>query len=148
MGNDRCAEMPMRMPSGEPRTYKGHCGTSYQPGSSHSSLGKGWNDCDVLTAPGDLTDDVRTDLLARRKSIGDMYLFAAKSNGTLAAGRKIATGWKGCKKIVGAGDLDGDGIGDVLALDGKGTLYRYDGRGSGPLKKRVKVFTKWATSTT
>ncbi|MGX4690848.1 FG-GAP-like repeat-containing protein [Streptomyces sp. JNUCC 63] len=146
MGSDRCAEMLMRMPNGELRKYKGHCGMSYKPGSSHTSLGKGWKAYDVLTAPGDLTGDGRTDLLARKASTGDIYLFATKSNGTLAAGKKIRSAWKGYKKIIGAGDLNGDGIGDVLALDRAGTLYRYDGNGKGLLKNRVKVFTKWGAS--
>jgi hypothetical protein len=141
MGSDRCAEMLVRMPNGELRKYKGRCGTSYKPGNSHTSLGKGWNAYDVLTAPGDLTGDGRTDLLARKAKTGDIYLFATKSNGTLAAGKKIRSAWKGYKRIIGAGDLNGDGIGDVLALDKKGTLYRYNGNGKGLLKSRVKVFT-------
>ncbi|WP_232839113.1 FG-GAP repeat domain-containing protein [Streptomyces triticisoli] len=146
MGSDRCAEMLVRMPNGELRKYKGRCGTSYKPGNSHTSLGKGWNAYDVLTAPGDLTGDGRTDLLARKAKTGDIYLFATKSNGTLAAGKKIRSAWKGYKRIIGAGDLNGDGIGDVLALDKKGTLYRYNGNGKGLLKSRVKVFTKWGAT--
>ncbi|MFF4256536.1 FG-GAP repeat domain-containing protein [Streptomyces sp. NPDC001663] len=145
MGKDRCAEMLVRMPGGELRRYAGKCGASYTPSSSHTSLGTGWNAYNVLTAPGDLTGDGRTDLLARKASTGDVYLFANDGAGKLKAGVKIRT-WSTYKKIVGAGDLTGDGFGDVLALDKAGTLWRYDGTGAGQVKERVKVFSNWGAS--
>ncbi|WP_030615761.1 FG-GAP-like repeat-containing protein [Streptomyces fulvoviolaceus] len=145
MGSDRCAEMLIRMPNGELRRYAGKCGTPYAPSSSHTSLGTGWNAYNVLTAPGDLTGDGRTDLLARKASTGDIYLFANDGAGKLKAGVKIRT-WSTYKKIVGAGDLNGDGFGDVLALDKAGTLWRYDGTGTGQVKERVKVFSDWGAS--
>ncbi|MFJ1972859.1 FG-GAP-like repeat-containing protein [Streptomyces sp. NPDC087903] len=142
MGSDRCAEMLTRMPNGELRRYAGKCGVSYKPTSSHTSLGTGWNAYNVLTSPGDLTGDGRADLLARKASTGDVYLFANDGAGKLKAGVKIRS-WSTYKKIVGAGDLDGDGFGDVLALDRAGTLWRYDGTGAGQVKERVKVFSGW-----
>jgi hypothetical protein len=146
MGSDRCAEMLMRMPTGELRRYNGKCGNSYAPSNSHASLGTGWKAYDVLTTPGDLTGDKRADLLARKASTGDVYLFANDGAGKLKPGVKIASGWGVYTKVVGAGDLTGDGIGDVLARDRAGTLWRYDGTGTGALKGRVKVFSDWGAS--
>lgn len=147
MGSDRCAELLVRMPGGELRRYAGKCGSgAYAPSSSHTSLGTGWNAYNVLTAPGDLTGDGRTDLLARKASTGDLYLFANDGAGKLKAGVKIRSAWTGYTKIVGAGDLNGDGYGDVLARAKDGTLYRYDGRGDGTLKDRVKLFSDWGGS--
>ncbi|WP_258572661.1 FG-GAP-like repeat-containing protein [Streptomyces sp. KM273126] len=146
MGSDRCAEMLVRMPNGELRRYAGKCGASYTPSSSHTSLGTGWKAYDVLTSPGDLTGDKRADLLARKASTGDVYLFANDGAGKLKAGVKVRAGWTGYTKIVGAGDLNGDGFGDVLARDRAGTLWRYDGTGTGLLKDRVKVFSDWGGS--
>lgn len=40
-------------------------------------------------------------------------------------------------------DYTGDGRADVLALDGAGVLWRYDGTGIGALKPRVKVGWGW-----
>ncbi|MFI9170393.1 FG-GAP repeat domain-containing protein [Streptomyces lincolnensis] len=145
MGKDRCAEMLVRMPNGELRRYAGKCGASYGPSSSHTSLGTGWNAYNVLTAPGDLTGDGRTDLLARKASTGDVYLFANDGASRLKPGVKIRS-WATYKKIVGAGDLTGDGFGDVLVQDRAGTLWRYDGTGTGQVKERVKVFSNWGTS--
>jgi len=146
MGKDRCAELLARMPNGELRRYAGKCGGAYTPSSSHTSLGTGWNAYNVLTAPGDLTGDGRTDLLARKASTGDIYLFANDGAGKLKAGVKIRSAWTGYTKVVGTGDLNGDGYGDVLARAKDGTLYRYDGRGDGTLKDRVKLFSDWGGS--
>ncbi|WP_329245050.1 FG-GAP-like repeat-containing protein [Streptomyces canus] len=145
MGKDRCAEMLVRMPNGELRRYAGKCGGSYGPSSSHTSLGTGWNAYNVLTAPGDLTGDGRTDLLARKASTGEVYLFANDGASKLKPGVKIRS-WATYKKIVGAGDLNGDGFGDVLVQDKAGTLWRYDGTGTGQVKERVKVFSNWGGS--
>ncbi|MDX3457988.1 FG-GAP-like repeat-containing protein [Streptomyces sp. ME02-8801-2C] len=147
MGADRCAELLVRMPNGELRRYAGNCGGwSYGPGSNHASLGTGWNAYNVLTAPGDLTGDGRTDLLARKASTGDMYLFANNGAGKFRAGVKVGSAWNGYTRIVGAGDLTGDGFGDVLARDTAGSLWRYDGAGDGTLKARVKILSQWGAT--
>ncbi|MFJ9039966.1 FG-GAP-like repeat-containing protein [Streptomyces sp. NPDC102406] len=144
MGSDRCAELLVRTPAGELRRYAGKCGSSaYAPNNSHTSLGTGWNAYNVLTAPGDLTGDGRTDLLGRKASTGDVYVFADDGHGKLLGGKKIRTAWAAFTHVVGAGDLNGDGLGDVLTRAKDGTLYRYDGKGDGTLKDRVTVFTKW-----
>ncbi|MEV6113375.1 VCBS repeat-containing protein [Streptomyces sp. NPDC052109] len=146
LNGDRCNDVLVRMPDGSLRGYRPACGQAPTPSTPYTRLGTGWNAYDVLTSPGDLTGDGRADLLARRASTGDVYLFAARSDGTLAAGRRIASAWKGYPKIVGAGDLTGDGTGDVLARDKAGTLWRYDGTGTGSLKGRVRVFSHWGGS--
>jgi hypothetical protein len=143
-GADQDNDVLVRLSSGELRDYRPN-GGALKPSTPYTSLGTGWNAYDSLTAPGDLTGDSRPDLLAREKSTGDIYLFAARSDGSLAARKKIRTAWT-YSKIVGAGDLDGDGYGDVLARDKAGTLYRYNGTGTGLLKDRVKVFSNWGAS--
>ena len=134
------------MSDGSLRGYKVPCGQAPTPSTPYTKLGTGWNAYNVLTSPGDLTGDGRADLPARKASTGDVYLFAAKSDGTLAAGKRIRSAWTGHTKIVGAGDLNGDGIGDVLARDGAGTLWCYNGPGNGQLKDRVKVSAGWGVT--
>lgn len=145
LNGDRCNDVLVRMSDGTLRGYQVKCGLAPTPSMPYTKLGTGWNAYDVLTSPGDLTGDKRADLLARKASTGDIHLFAARSDGTLAAGKKIRSAWTGYPKIVGAGDLNGDGHADLLARDTAGTLWRYNGLGNGLLKDRVKVFTGWGT---
>lgn len=56
---------------------------------------------------------------------------------------KIRSAWTTYTHITGAGDLGGDGFGDLLARRSDGTLFRYDGTGAGQFKERVTVFTSW-----
>ncbi|MFE9500297.1 FG-GAP repeat domain-containing protein [Streptomyces collinus] len=85
LDGDRYNDVLVRMSDGSLRGYKVKCGLAPQLSMAYRKLGTGWNAYDVLTSPGDLTGDGRADLLARRASTGDVYLFAAKSDGTPAA---------------------------------------------------------------
>ncbi|MFE2266866.1 FG-GAP-like repeat-containing protein [Streptomyces griseosporeus] len=143
LNGDFCNDVLIRMPDGSLRGYEVPCGKAPAPTMPYVKIGTGYGQYNVLTSPGDLTGDGRPDLLARKSSTGDVYLFAAKSGGTLAWPQKIRPSWSAYTHVVGAGDLNGDGRGDVLARDKAGTLWRYDGLGNGLLKDRVQVFTKW-----
>jgi hypothetical protein len=146
LNQDNCNDVLVRMPDGELRGYQPECGDAVAPDTPHTGLGTGWGAYDVLTSPGDLTGDGRADLLARQASTGDIHLFAAKGDGTLAAGKRIRSAWTTYTKVVGAGDLNGDGHGDVLAHRGDGALFRYDGTGTGLLEDRVQLVSNWGLS--
>lgn len=143
LDGDRCNDVLVRMPDGALRGYRPECGDPVAPSAPYTGLGTGWNAYDVLTSPGDMTGDGRADLLARQASTGDIHLFAARADGTLEAARRIRSGWTGYTAVVGAGDLNGDGYGDVLARYESGTLYRYDGTGTGLLEERVLLASGW-----
>ncbi|MET7749369.1 VCBS repeat-containing protein [Micromonospora sp. NPDC005367] len=83
--------------------------------------------------------------IAQRRRV---YLFKGTSTGTLSARSRIATGWTGYKQIVGAGDLNGDGRGDLLALGASNALWRFDADPTSPgtIKAGVKVFDGWGGS--
>ncbi|GAA2383197.1 hypothetical protein GCM10010420_01530 [Streptomyces glaucosporus] len=145
LNGDGCNDVLVRMADGTLRGYQPGCGKALTTSTPYTSLGSGWGAYNVLTSPGDITGDGRADLIARKSSTGDVYLFAATSTGKLKAGVKIRSKWT-YTHIVGAGDLDGDGHGDLLARTKDGTLYRYDGTASGQFGSRVVVFTKWGGS--
>ncbi|MET7982208.1 VCBS repeat-containing protein [Streptomyces sp. NPDC005281] len=147
LGGDRCNDVLVRLGSGALRLYKPRCGAAVTPKTSYTTLASsGWTQYDVLTSPGDVSGDGRPDLIARVASTGTVYLYKGTSTGTLSARVRLYDNWKSYKKIVGAGDLDGDGISDLLAQDTSNTLYRYKGKGDGTFAARVKVFGDWGGS--
>ncbi|MFE0516983.1 FG-GAP-like repeat-containing protein, partial [Streptomyces sp. NPDC058964] len=147
LSGDSCNDVLVRLGSGALRLYKPGCGAALKPTTSYTTLAtSGWTQYDLLTSPGDISGDGRADLIARNASTGAVYLFKGTSTGKLSDRVKLYDNWKGYKKIVGTGDLDGDGIGDLLAQDTSNNLYRYNGTGKGTLTARTKVFGNWGAS--
>ncbi|MFD8812845.1 FG-GAP repeat domain-containing protein [Streptomyces sp. NPDC059627] len=147
VNEDRCNDVLVRLPSGALRAYLPDCGAALTPSTGSWSLGtSGWNQYDVLTSPGDLTKDGRPDLIARNASTGAVYLYKTTSTGKLSARVQLYGNWKTYKKVVGAGDLNGDGIGDLVAQDKANNLYRYYGTGKGTFGSRVRIATGWGAS--
>ncbi|MFF3313074.1 FG-GAP-like repeat-containing protein [Streptomyces sp. NPDC002952] len=147
LSGDRCNDVLVRYSSGALRLYKPGCGKALTPSTSYTTLASsGWTQYDVLTSPGDVSGDGRPDLLARNSSTGAVYLYKGTSTGKLSARVKLYDDWKTYKKVVGAGDLNGDGFGDLLVQDKVNTLYRYNGKGDGTFSARAKVFSDWGGS--
>ncbi|MEU9280547.1 FG-GAP-like repeat-containing protein [Streptomyces sp. NPDC048342] len=146
LDGDRRNDILVRFSSGELRVYRTMRGQAFLTSTPHTSLGTGWNQYDLLTSPGDITGDGRPDLIARKASTGELFLYKGTSAGKLSARVKIAGNWSGYRKIVGVGDFNGDGRGDLLAQDRSSTLWRYDGNGSGGFRSRVRVASGWGSS--
>ncbi|MER7108021.1 hypothetical protein [Streptomyces sp. NPDC000229] len=116
-------------------------------GSEHVQVGTGWNSMDAFAAPGDLTGDGRPDLPARHATTGNLHLHRSNDRAGFDPGVVIGTGWKGYR-LIGAGDTDRDGHGDLLARDPSGELWRHGGTGAGTLKPRALVFRDWGAGRT
>jgi hypothetical protein len=147
LSGDRCNDVLVRYSSGALRLYKPGCGAAVKPSTSYTTLSTGgWTQYDVLTSPGDVSGDGRPDLIARNSSTGAVYLYKGTSTAKLSTRVKLYDNWKTYKKIVGTGDLNGDGIGDLLAQDKANALYRYYGKGNGTFSARTKLFANWGGS--
>ncbi|MEV7535895.1 FG-GAP-like repeat-containing protein [Streptomyces hydrogenans] len=142
LNGDRCADVYVRVGS-ELRAYRPGCGKAVTASSPYTLVGSGWSGYDVLTSPGDVNGDGYADLIARQASTGDMYFYGGTASHVLKARVKIAADWRLYKRIVGAGDLNGDGRGDLLGVDAAGVLWRYFGTSTGAVAPRVKVGGGW-----
>ncbi|MFE5887013.1 FG-GAP-like repeat-containing protein [Streptomyces hydrogenans] len=142
LNGDRCADVYVRVGS-ELRAYRPGCGKAVTASSPYTLVGSGWSGYDVLTSPGDVNGDGYADLIARQASTGDVYFYGGTASHVLKARVKIAADWRLYKRIVGAGDLNGDGRGDLLGVDAAGVLWRYFGTSTGGVAPRVKVGGGW-----
>ncbi|MFF5186762.1 FG-GAP repeat domain-containing protein [Streptomyces sp. NPDC000345] len=146
LNGERCNDVLVRVGDAL-RAYRPACGSAPKPSTTYKTISQtGWKQYDVLTYPGDVTKDGRPDLIARNASTGAVYLYKGTSTATLSARVKLYDNWKTYKKVVGAGDLNGDGIGDLIAQDTSNNLYRYYGKGNGTFSARTKIFSNWGSS--
>ncbi|MFE3883484.1 FG-GAP repeat domain-containing protein [Streptomyces lydicus] len=105
-------------------------------------VGAGWGGYTQLAGQGDLTGDGRADLVARDKA-GVLWLYKGTGNAKapFSARTRIGAGWNGYNYLHSSGDVNGDGVADLLGRAGSGSLYLYEGTGkaSAPFAKPVKV---------
>lgn len=144
---DGCGDLLVRNAAGALTRYDGGCGTAFSPNGKRAGLGSGWQIYNHLSAPGDLTGDGRTDLLARTPA-GELWMYADNGAGAFKPRVRVGTGWQIYNTVVAAGDLNGDKAGDLLARDSAGALWRYYGTGRGTFGPRVGIGTGWQTYNT
>ncbi|MFF8608817.1 FG-GAP-like repeat-containing protein [Streptomyces sp. NPDC015346] len=113
----------------------------------HRWQGNGWTLYNKVFSPGDVNGDGRADLIGRQHN-GDLYLYLANGStwsSPFGARTKIGAGWNVYDQIVGIGDNDGDGKGDVIgrSLDGRLFFYGSTGSTSAPFKAPRQVGTGW-----
>ncbi|MFI2209816.1 FG-GAP-like repeat-containing protein [Streptomyces sp. NPDC020141] len=100
-----------------------------------------------VTPVGDLTGDDIPDVIAVQTSNGDLYRYTGPAYTGGTARVKIGNGWNGMSDVVGTGDLTGDGIADIIAVDAdNGDLYRYTGPAYAG-GTRAKIGTSWDAMT-
>ncbi|MDX2562631.1 VCBS repeat-containing protein [Streptomyces sp. TX20-6-3] len=109
---------------------------------------QGWQLNVVRTInPHDYTNNGSTDVLAR-DAAGALWRDDLRDRPVdgkvVTAGRtRIGTGWGAYKQIEAVGDLAGNEVGDLVALDGAGVLWHYLGKRDGTFETRVKIGTGW-----
>lgn len=107
-------------------------------------VGGGWNAYNQIAGKGDLNRDGKADIVARDGS-GVLWLYKGTGNykAPFSSRTRIGGGWNLYNKLVSSGDLNFDGIADLVARDSAGALWLYKGTGnaSAPYHGRVKIGT-------
>nr|WP_256961785.1 VCBS repeat-containing protein [Streptomyces sp. NRRL B-24572] len=115
-------------------------GNRTAPFSARVRLGSGWNTYDQLVGIGDNNGDGWADLLARG-SDGTLWFYAGTGDKAtpFATRRSIGGGWGVYNQMFPVGDDNGDGSGELIARDLKGTLWYYTGKGDGTFAAREQL---------
>ncbi|MFE3497804.1 FG-GAP-like repeat-containing protein [Streptomyces sp. NPDC059175] len=108
--------------------YPGVVGATPKHGTPVQIGTSGWNVM-TLTAPGDANKDGRPDLLARDTRNGVLYVYLGQPNGSFSGRMEFGHGYTTAFRplIAGAADANRDGIADMWATAGDGTLKFYKG---------------------
>ncbi|MGW8766539.1 FG-GAP repeat domain-containing protein [Streptomyces sp. NPDC055815] len=97
--------------------------------------------------PHDVNDNGSTDVLARDASgvlwRDDLFDWPTGGRADTAKRTKVGTGWGIYRQIEAVGTIAGSPVGDLIALDGTGVLWQYQGKGDGTFATRVKVGSGW-----
>ncbi len=110
---------------------------------SRTRLGSGWNAYTQIAGQGDLSGDGKADIVAR-DTAGALWLYKGTGSATAPFGARIkvgASGWNTYNTLISVGDVDLDGVTDLIARDTTGALWLYKGTGNAtaPYKARVKI---------
>lgn len=91
----------------------------------------------------DMTGDGRADVVARRRSTGELLLYRGAAGG-LQAPTVMGTGWQMHDQLVSPGDVTGDGRNDLYGRErATGALWLYSGNGAGGFSAQRTVGTGW-----
>ncbi|MFC8502688.1 FG-GAP-like repeat-containing protein [Pedococcus sp. NPDC057267] len=143
---DGALDVTARLTStGELWLYRGNGTGGWLP---RVRVGTAWDVFSSIVAPGDFNGDQRVDLLARERSTGYLWLYPGNGVGGFLPRVRVGSGWNGYSAILGPGDVNGDGVADLLAREAStGYLWLYPGDGRGGWLPRVRIGTGWNAMT-
>ena len=111
---------------------------------TRQQIGTGWTHMRSLAYVGDLTGDGKADFVADDSSTGKLWLYSGNTFSGTARTLIGTSGWNSMRSLAGFGDLTGDGIPDLLAVDNStGLMYLYPGRAGGGLGTRTQAGSGW-----
>ncbi|MEU3428343.1 FG-GAP repeat domain-containing protein [Streptomyces gardneri] len=122
---------------------------SYSGGTGRHLAGTGFQNDNLLVAPGDFDGDGRADLITRDTS-GNLWLHKGTGENSYAARVEIGDGtdWNTYKSLVSPGDFapdvnEGAGRADLVGSDAAGGLWLHRRTSGGDLAARQAVGTGW-----
>ncbi|MFF9503797.1 hypothetical protein [Streptomyces sp. NPDC014656] len=113
-------------------------GSATRPFDARKRIGGGWQQYNLLVAPGNVAGATGGDLLARDRD-GVLWMYLGKGDGTFTARRKVGGGWQKYTHVAPAG-LNSRGVADLFATGPAGSAIHYGlGNTSTPFAAASKV---------
>jgi hypothetical protein len=106
-------------------------------------VGSGWNGMSWIIGMGDLNGDRRGDTVGVNRDNGCLYAYTTTTSITLGRATRVGCGWGGMTYLTSPGDLDRDGLGDLVARASDGSLWFYKGRVGGGVRSGLQVGSGW-----
>lgn len=106
-------------------------------GSRRLVHGGEWSRYDLFMGVGAFAGTGSVGVLARGHVTGTLYYFPSAANGRLGTRYTVASGWGAIRLATVAGDWNGDGRPDVIALDTSSRMWLYPSTGSRGFGTRV-----------
>lgn len=108
-------------------------------------IATGWAGMDLVSATGDLTGDGIPDMVGRNAMTKTTGIYPGTAAGPLGAPRVTTAAFAGADQLIGAGDLTGDGLGDMVArMAGTKRLFVYPGKGAAGFGPRRLLASDWS----
>ncbi|WP_323961353.1 hypothetical protein GC088_05905 [Arthrobacter sp. JZ12] len=139
-GDQRMDLLAREAATGAMWLYPGNGAGGWLP---RARVGSGWNGFSAIVATGDLNGDRANDVVARDRATGVLWLYPGNGTGGWLPRVRVGAGWNAMTAIVGAGDLSGDRIADLVARDASGQLWLYPGTGGSTFRPRTALGTGW-----
>ncbi|MFT4286867.1 FG-GAP-like repeat-containing protein [Nocardioides sp.] len=124
-----------------------------RPGTGNGGFGKGiaankkqQRGRNLLAAVGDVNGDGHADLFSRAatgKKKGTAAIWLGKGDGRFEKQSLKSKVFGGYDLVTAAGDVDGDGLADLIARDKSGTLWLHPGKGNGGFPTRRSLSGAW-----
>ncbi|MEU6619485.1 VCBS repeat-containing protein [Streptomyces litmocidini] len=107
-------------------------------------VGTGWQIYNKIAAGSDLDGDGRPDLVAT-DGAGALWFYKGTGNYAKPYAPRVSLGgnWQGYNQLTAVGNIAGTAAGDMVARDTAGTLWLYQGNGTGGFSLRVKIGGGW-----